>query len=179
VERHHKAELRHDAETNLRQELKDNHAKLLAWQPVMKQEDKTLSTVLEFIQAKKAGKPYEVGQLDLGFSIRPLRDASWRTATATGALSLMEYDEAQGYAGIYQVQEELMQLEHETLDDFLQVQSYALNGFDPDKVTAAEAATAEPDVRRALAHLQAMEQIAAGMAEIYSRAEQQSVKLGR
>jgi len=167
VERYQKAELRREAEANLRLEMKDNQKKLAGWQPVMHEEEKTLSLVLDFIAAKKAHKPYQLGSINLGFSIRQLSDASWRTASATGALALLDYNEAQGYASIYQVQEELMQLEHETLDDFLQVQSYAVHGFDPAKVSAADAAAAEPDVRRALAHLVAMEQIGAGMATVY------------
>jgi hypothetical protein len=174
VERYQKAELRRQAETNLRLEITDNRKKLGEWQPVMQQEEKTLSLVLDFIAAKKAGKPFDLAGLNLGFSVRRLSDASWRTASATGALALLDYEDVQGYAGIYQVQDELMQLEHETLDDFLQVQSYAIHGFDPAKVSAEEAAGAEPDVRRALSHLEAMEQIGVGMATIYDRSLQQT-----
>jgi hypothetical protein len=173
VERYHNNELRHEAETNLRQEVLDNRQKLADARPVMEREEKTLKIVMDFIAAKKAGKPYKLPDIDLGFSIRPLSDASWRTASATGALALMSYNEVQGYTGIYHVQEELMLQEHDTLNDYLQVQAYTVYGFDPDKVTATEAAVAEADVRRALAHLVAMEQIGASMTAIYDKALQQ------
>jgi hypothetical protein len=169
VERYHKAEVRREAEANLRQEVVDNKRKLTEAQPVMKAEEKTLKIALDFLIAKEAGKPYTLPGIDLGFSIRSLSDASWRTASVTGALALMDYQEVQGYAGTYQLQEQLMQLQTETLNDFLQMQSYTVYGFDPDKVTPAYAAAAEVDVRRALSHLEAMEQIAAGMSAVYDR----------
>jgi hypothetical protein len=169
MDRHQKTELRHEAEANLRQEVLDNKRKLADAQPVLKAEEKTLKIALDFLAAKEAGKPYALPGIDLGFSIRSLNDASWRTASVTGALALMDYQEAQGYAATYQLQEQLMQLQTETLNDFLAMQSYVVYGFDPDKVTPATAAAAEVDVRRALAHLEAMEQVAAGMSVVYDK----------
>jgi hypothetical protein len=170
VERHHKAEVRREAEANLWQEVVDNQRRLTEAQPVMKAEEKTLKIVLDFLSAKEAGKQSQLPAIDLGFSIRSLRDASWRTASVTGALALMDYQEVQGFAGMYQVQEQLMQLQNETLNDFLQMQAYTVYGFDVNKVTPSYAAAAEVDVRRALSHLEAMEQIAAGMSTIYDKA---------
>ena len=57
-----------------------------------------------------------------------LSDASWRTASATGALALMEYDTAQRYVEVYQLQEEVMRLEQVTLYDYLQLEAYAVGG---------------------------------------------------
>lgn len=181
VEQWHKHELRREAEANLQLELTHNRKALAEWQPVMLEEQKSLMGVLDFIAAKKAGKPYDVSHLALGFSIRTLSDASWKTAAATGALALMDYDQVERYAAAYQVQDELMRLEQETLDDFLRMQSYSVYGFDPAKVTAEDAKGAEPEVRRALAHLVAMEQVAQGVATGYEqtlRGEDRGSKAG-
>jgi len=170
VERHQKAELRREAETNLRQEMRDNRQKLTDWRTLMKTEEGNLRSVMDFLAAREEGKPFDVRGIQLGYGIRELSDASWRTATATGALSLMEYGRVQQYAGLYQVQGEVMDLERESLEDFLNLQSYTAYRFDPDKVTAAQAAAREPDVRRALAHLEAMDEVAVGLSQAYDKA---------
>ena len=170
VEQWHRHELRREGETKLRQELQDNRKGIAEWLPTMKQEENTLMGVLDFLAAKKAGKEYDVSHLQMGFSIHSLSDASWRTAAATGALALMEYEQVQRYASAYQTQGEMMRLEQETLDDFLRLQSYSVYGFDPAKFTAADATAAEPEVRRALAHLEAMEQVAKGVTDGYDKA---------
>ena len=170
VERHQKAELRREAETNLRQEMRDNRQKLTDWRTLMKTEEGNLRSVMDFLAAREEGKPFDVRGIQLGYGIRELSDASWRTATATGALSLMEYGQVQQYAGLYQVQGEVMDLERESLEDFLNLQSYTAYRFDPDKVTAAQAAAREPDVRRALAHLEAMDEVAVGLSQAYDKA---------
>lgn len=108
-----------------------------------------------------------MSQLGLGFSILNLNDTSWKTAGATGALALMDYPQVQRYAAVYQVQDQMMRLEQETLDDFLVMQSYSVYRFDPSKFSAADATSGEPEVRRALAHLVATEQVAAGVLKEY------------
>jgi len=170
VERYHKAELRREAETNLRQEVVDNRKRLAGWQTLMKAEEGNLRRVMDFLAAREAGQPFDVRGIQLGYGIRELSDASWRTASATGALSLMEYRMVQEYAGLYQVQGEVMDLERESLEDFLTLQAYTTYRFDPDKVTAAQAAAREPEVRRALAHLEAMDEVAAGLTQAYDKA---------
>ena len=167
VERWHQRGLRRDAEANLRLELQDNRKALSDGLSVMKDEQKMLTGVLDFLAAKKAGKAFDVSHLGLGFSILSLRDASWKTAGTTGALALMDYAQVERYAAVYGVQEQMMRLEQETLDDFLGMQSYSVYGFDPAKFSAADATNGEPQVRRALAHLVATEQVATGVLKGY------------
>jgi hypothetical protein len=52
-------------------------------------------------------------------------------------------------------------------NEFLQLQSYVIYGFDPKKVTPADASSAELDARRSLAHLVAMDQIGAAVDKEY------------
>jgi hypothetical protein len=97
--------------------------------------------------------------MSLAFSIVPLRDASWRTATATGVLSYMEYDHVKPYAAAYHMQDDFAAMQKESLDSFLQLHSYLVGGADPTKMTPQEAAAAMIDVRNAYAHLDAMDGI--------------------
>ena len=170
AERHQKHELREQAEANLRTEIHDNQKQLAILKPAIVQEQKMLVLVLQFVEAREANKTASLGDLSFGFTNSPLNDASWRTASATGALALMNYDTAQRFAGVYQLQEEVMRLEQVTLYDFLQLESYAVNGFDEARVTPALATQAEPHVRETLSHLVAWQQFIAGLETAYAKA---------
>lgn len=166
VERYHKAEIRHEAEANLRQEMRDNKKKMDDWQPVLKEEEKNLKMVLNFIEARKAGKTADISQVNLSYSIRSLDDASWRTATATGALSLMDYNDVQKYAGAYQVQDRVSDLQKEALNEYLQLQARATY-IDPLKADAAQLAEAEPLAAVTYAHVATMQTVGKKLGELY------------
>lgn len=170
MERMHKHELRREAETNLKQEIRDNQKEIAEDRATGLLEQKTLLAVLDFLQSKRLGGSPTAPDLELGFATGTLSDASWRTAGATGALSLMEYSRVQNFAAAYQLQEEWMRLQRETLEDFLKMNTYVVYHFDPKNFSAADAALVEPDVRSALIHLVALRQIGDGLAKEYDRA---------
>ena len=170
VERHHKSELRDQAEQNLRTEIKANQKSLDKLLPVIHEEQKTLIAVLTFVLAREKNQPGDLGDIKFGFSNSLLSDASWRTASVTGALALMDYDTVQRYADTYQLQEEVMRLEQVTLDDYLLLESYAVYGFDASKVSPQAATQAEPRVRETLSHLVAWEQFIEGLQKTYAKA---------
>jgi hypothetical protein len=82
----------------------------------------------------------------------------------------MQYDRVQQYATAYHLQDEFMQLQKETLGQYLRLQSYVIAGFDPDKLTATQAQTAGVDVRQAMAYLVAMDQVGDGLEKRYEEA---------
>lgn len=174
VERHQKSVVRREAEANLRQEMRDNQKSLAAGEAAMEDEKKSLVGSLAFLHAKEEGRSYDIKNIALGFSLTTLSDASWRTATATGALSLMEYSHAQQYAGVYQLQEEVVRLQHAALDDFLTLQAMSYH-FDPAQVTAADAKADETFVKDALVHLVATQQIGVGLAQSYEKVLKEEV----
>ena len=170
VERHHKNELREAAETNLRQEIQDNRNGLATLVTNSKAEQATLAALLDFVQAREQNKSIPFAVEGIGFSNTTLSDASWRTAQATGALALMDYKQVQDFAAAYTIQDETMRLERVTLDDFILLQSHAVHGFDPTKITPAQATAAEPEITHALAHLIATTDYARGLDQEYARA---------
>jgi hypothetical protein len=159
VERSHHRHQRDEAEANLRQEITDNQKQLAAVHEAIASEQANLIRSIRFLEAREANKPYDITGMSLAFSIVPLRDASWRTATATGVLDYMEYDRVQNYAAAYHLQDQFAAMEQESLDSFLQLHSYLVGGADPTKMTAQEAAAAMIDVRHAYAHLDALDGI--------------------
>ena len=167
AERWHHRELRKEADANLRQEIRDNAKEIESAHVANASEQANLMKVLEFLKARKEDRDYDIHEMRLDFAIGDLKNASWKTASATGALSYMEYDHVQGYAALYQLQDKYSALQDETINEFLQLQSYVIYGFDPKKVTPADASSAELDARRALAHLVAMDQIGAAVDKEY------------
>lgn len=167
AERWHQREIRHEADANLREEIRDNAKEIDTMRVANASEQVNLKRVLDFLQARRENKPYDIHQIRLDFSLGDLQDASWKTASAIGALSYMDYDHVQRYASAYRLQDKYSALQDETMNGFLQLQSYVIYGFDPTKLTPADASAAEVDTRRTLAHLVAMDQIGAAVSKEY------------
>jgi hypothetical protein len=170
VEKLHQHHLRDEADSNIKQEIRHNEKELKTTLDAAAVEQKNLIAVLKFLQAKSEAKPYPISEISLGFTGTTLSDANWRTATATGALSFMDYKRVEDFASAYQEQEVFARLEAQTIDEFLQLQSYVLYGFDPDKVSPADAKAAMPDVRHALSHVVALQQVGGSVKRSYDDA---------
>jgi hypothetical protein len=160
-------ELKKDADTKLRQEIEDNEKEIAVVHNATTTEQANLKRIVDFLSARKKNQPYDVSQLRLDFTMGDLESASWKTAAATGALGFMEYDQVQRYAAVYQLQDKYSALQDQTIDGFLQLQSYIIYGFDPAKITPADAGSAELDTRRTLARLTAMDQLGTALAKEY------------
>ena len=160
-------ELKKDADTKLRQEIRDNAQEIVLVHNANASEQENLKRIVDFLNARKKNEPYDTHQLRLDFTMGGLKSASWKTAAATGALGFMEYDQVQRYSAVYELQDKYSALQDQTIDEFLQLQSYVIYGFDPQKITPVDAGSAELDTRRALAHLVAMDQVGTALASEY------------
>jgi hypothetical protein len=169
AERWHHRELRNEADANLRQEIQDNEQILATTRNAVIDEKRNLISVVKFLQSRSQDKPFDIQGLNLGFTNSTLSDASWRTATGTGALSFMEYGRVQQFASVHQEQELFSRLELETLDRYLQLNSYALFAFDPKAISPEDAKAALPDVSRTLTQLVAMDQVGENLRLAYER----------
>jgi hypothetical protein len=160
-------ELKKDADTKLRQEIRDNGQEIASVHEAHASELANLKRIVDFLNARKKNEPYDTRQIRLDFTVGDLKSASWKTAAATGALGFMEYDQVQRYSAVYQLQDKYQALQDQTIDEFLQLQSYFIYGFDTEKITPVDAGSAERDTRRALAHLTAMDQVGTALASEY------------
>jgi hypothetical protein len=169
AERIHQHHLRDEADRKLQQEIRDNVADLSKVQNAAARERQSLTEIIKFLQARRENKAYDLKAVTFNFTSSTLSDASWRTATATGALSFMEYARVQQFASAYGDQELFTRLELETLDNYLQLSSHTF-GFDSKTLSSEEAKAALPDVKNALSHLTAMNGIATNLQLDYQRA---------
>jgi len=170
VERIHHRHQREQAESDLRQEIRANNTQLAASHKAIAREQANLVRAMAFLEAHEANKPYDSSGMSLAFSIVPLSDASWRTASATGVLIYMDYDHVQLYAAAYHMQDEFADMEQDSLDSFLQLHSYAVGNPDLTRMTPQEAGEALVDVRHAYAHLDALEGIGQTLGADYKQA---------
>jgi hypothetical protein len=166
----HHRHLRNEADANLAQEIRDNRKEVSDARAAIVKERENLLNVLKFLQARGLNRPYEIHTIALNFSLGTLHTASWRTASATGALGYMEYRHVQRYSAAYQIQDEFSALQTHTLDDFLQLESHFVSGFDPEKMPPADAAIAASEVHRTLSHLQALDQFGEALTKSYDQA---------
>jgi hypothetical protein len=102
VEALHHRHQREQAEATIRQELTDNRSKLLKMQTKTATEIKSLKLALAFVEDLRSGKKDDPRSIKLGFNVEPLQSAGWTTASATGALTYLPYDEVQNFATAYQ-----------------------------------------------------------------------------
>jgi hypothetical protein len=170
AERWHHHRLRDEADANLQQEIRDNQRDLAATESAISNEEKALVGIVRILQARRQNKPYEMPKLEVNFTSRTLSDASWRTATATGTLSFMDYKRVQQFASAYQQQELFSRLQMETIDNYLQLHSFAVFGFDPKSMSSEEAKAMLPEVGRILSHLVALDQVGKGLQQSYAGA---------
>jgi hypothetical protein len=170
AERWHHHRLRDEAEANLQQEIRDNQHDLATTETAINSEERALVSVVKFLQARSQDKPYEMPKFEVNFTSSTLSDASWRTATATGTLSFMDYKRVQQFASAYQQQELFSRLQMETIDNYLQLHSFAAFGFDPKAMSSEEAKAILPDVGRILSHLVALDGVGKTLQEAYVRA---------
>jgi hypothetical protein len=167
VEHWKQRELKKDADTKLRQEIRDNAKEIASVHNANATEQANLKRIADLLSARRKNQSYDSRQIRLDFAVGDLKSASWKTAGATGALGFMEYDQVQRYAAVYQLQDKYSALQDQTIDEFLQLQSYVIYGFDPEKITPADAGSAELETRRTLAHLTAMDQVGTALATEY------------
>lgn len=166
---HHRHQ-RREAEETIRQELQDNREHLIKAQAKMSEEANNLVRVMQYLQARTAGQNPASADLSLGFNVVDLQTASWRTAAATGVLQYMDYDRAKRLSAAYNVQDTFLQLQNETLDSYLKLNSYIAVSKNPKDLTAEEIKAAIPDVRGAMSRLQAMAEVSQGVVQQYDEA---------
>lgn len=170
VEMRHHHQLREEADSNMRREIEDNRKELAAVHAAVVKQREDLKNVLAYVQARSNNQSRKTNELNVNFRFGTFKSASWSTASATGALSFMDYSHVQKYADAYELQTEFMALQRETLQGILKTQAYFEYGFDPDKFPASDAEAAKSDVRLDLSQLTAIDQVGQTLDSVYAEA---------
>ena len=168
VEALHHRNLRKEAQIILHQEIQNNQTKLSGMLKGSAATRDNITRALQYIQDRRDGKTGNAAGITFAFSSGPLASAGWKTALATGTLSLMEPPEVQRYAGAYQEQQLFEDAQARALEHIERLGSYVTNA-DPAKISVRDLTEALPDVRAVIADLSAMQDIGRGTLEAYGR----------
>jgi hypothetical protein len=170
VEYVHNRHLVAEARANLIAEMRENKATLDTNLPKLKKNEELLAESLADLQKLQADRKYKTHDVNLNLNFFSLTDTSWRTAEATGALSLMRYQEAQDFAGYYDVQSMLNRLMNSLEDNWLDMMS-AFNplGSDPAKMDDRQLAETEHRIQMAVGRLVAVENVAHALDNLYDQ----------
>lgn len=171
---HHRHQ-RREAEENIRVELERNRATVKDGLPKVIAETKQMVEVMKILEERSRNSAPEgdISVMAVRFEQSPMNDAAWRTASSTGALSYMPYEEVQRFSGAYKEQEMIDAASRRTLEDYLELGPYwpiwkgetSLKSLDP--ATATEALRI---ARRAIGDLNGMVALAAGADGAYKSA---------
>jgi hypothetical protein len=121
------------------------------------------------------GQQPRTGQtIDLGFHEEEIPDAAWRTASSTGVLEYMPYEEVERFADAYREQALLQGIAQQTLDDYLQLSaSIDKSSVDQGKSpfpTKNDAERAISIAQRAYGHLNGILAAGQGTLDSYKKA---------
>ena len=94
--------------------------------------EKSLELANELLATKKS----DIQEIEIGFHLAELTDASWRTAERTGALTYMEYSDVQAYARLYGRQDMYVSQQRRIMDETVSALSQL--GDDPHKAPPAD-----------------------------------------
>jgi hypothetical protein len=166
---HHRHQ-QQEAEATIREEMTENRAHLSEANAAIKSEIDNLNAALGYLQARSEGKEPSAASISMGFSMIHLQNAGWRTAAATGAVQYMNYRDVQKFAASYDLQEVYNELQNQTLNNYLNLNSHVAAKKDPKSLTPQEAEATMPDVRVTMAHLGAMRDLSGGLLKSYDEA---------
>ncbi len=104
VEALHHRHLVHEAEANLRDEIRSNRTLLAGDEAQMAGVEKEISADLLLLSDFKAHRT-DPGSLNFALSWNGMQAAAWNSARDTGAIALMPADDAKGFSLVYMQQE--------------------------------------------------------------------------
>lgn len=128
-----------------------------------------LDHAIRFVDEVLATGSSEIDQIELGFTMAELSSASWQTAAAVGALSLMEYEEVREVSNLYEVQELVVEQQRRSLDRLSRAMGLFETDGDPRKSPREELLDFRREVRAMRSELDVERQVAERLAALYER----------
>jgi hypothetical protein len=165
---HHRLLVREAKET-IEREIGDNKSALARhfkdWDASTDGIDKALDLANELLATKKS----DIHEINIGFHLSSLSDASWRTADRTGALAYMDYGDVQDYAKLYGYQDLYVSQQRRVMDRTVLVLSTIASG-DPHQAPPNDLERFRQDLMTLRAELLADKQLGESLGKAYDEA---------
>jgi hypothetical protein len=168
VEWFHYRHLVHEAETNLASEIRANQDELTKTVAGLRITDQQLRRFIALVHALESDRSTTIHDLAFNWTVASLHTTSWNTASATGAIAHMDYDEVQRYTRVYVLQQQYVSLQERAFASANAVVGLTtLLDKDAKKISESELENAERTLGLALANTSAEQDIAAALIAEY------------
>jgi hypothetical protein len=133
----HDRRLVREARENIAQEIRDNQRSLTQEMTALPTEEQQLEKLLSVVKAEERGGAATPDQ-HLVWTVTRLSDSSWNTASSTGAVGHMNYDEVRRYSELYALQHMFNSSMDRYLESRRDMYSFLTRVNLPDKPSATE-----------------------------------------
>jgi hypothetical protein len=158
------------AEEGIRQELRENNEGVEEMRAAIPTEIENISGAVALLEQRQAGHAVDGSKVKIGLAVLSLTNASWQTASVTGAIGTVDYAAVERFAAAYFEQARLAQLQTSTMESMMSLSSYVGHGEKIQAMSPAEARTAVIQAQALLAHLRMMLRMTDGLEGAYKTA---------
>lgn len=161
----HHHEQKREAEMKIREEIRHNLESLQKYEPGLRQEYDAMNRLFSALRAEQQGAGFSLTDVHPDFQEEEIPDAAWRTASNTGVLEYLPYDEVERFADAYREQALLQTMAQDALNDYLE-----LTPMLDRQPTKQDADMLVPIVQRTLGHLRGIAAAGQGTLDSYKAA---------
>jgi hypothetical protein len=166
---HHRALVR-EARENITVEIEKNKETLDAALPEFKQRNEALNHVVDAVHRLEKTHRVAKGQaVNFGMSNHDLYSTAWQTASTSGAVTYMSYDELRRYTDIYVTQQAFSTLQAQALDHTIDFGALveATMFDDPKSITNEKLQAIAREAYRQLILQKALEDVSTELSKAY------------
>jgi hypothetical protein len=157
------------ARETIGQEIADNRKEIELVLASTESRRKALASALQLANDLLANQASAVNELQLGFNLAELTDASWQTAGTSGALGHMNYGEVQRYADLYSVQALYADRQKGMMEHLAAAATMFSDKRDPHSASSDDVREFRRNVLAMQSDLMLEEQLARRLIEVYDR----------
>jgi hypothetical protein len=167
----HHRQVAHEAEANLATEIRDNQREITTGLQGLQRSEQQLKQIVALVHQLQSNRNTPLSKLDFTWTMDELHGTSWNTATATGALSYMDYAEVKRYTRIYDLQKQFLSVQERGFESAMKVDGLITLTMNKDlkKVSDAQLEQAERAIGLAIANALAVEDVGRGLNDEYAK----------
>jgi hypothetical protein len=170
VEAWHRHHLAEQARQNILSEIRDNKKQIEGSRKGAAENKKKLAATLETVRKLLAHKKLDETSMTISVNGATLSSASWATASATGALAFLGYEEVKRFAGAYDGQRLLEKIQDENFRTAsVSLSLLVYGGSGPENMSDAQLHEIERNVLNCLGGITMWEQLAQQLDAEYTR----------
>ena len=169
VESNHNRELVVTARDMLAREVADNLKELEGLPRSVASSNRDIENGLKLANDLLLKGKSEIRQVNLGFNLATLTDASWQSADRTGALGLMDYEEVRQYSELYTFQELFDTHQRKAIDMVAISSALIAPSFDPTSANKQDVAKFREHLMALQANLLVIDQLGAQLLDAYRK----------